>query len=82
MKTHAMKLKPAPFAMIAAGKKTIELRLYDEKRQTIAVGDLIEFENTENSGEVLLARVEELCVFASVLLFGILKILLFSTGLG
>lgn len=35
MKEHIMKLKPSPFEMIRSGKKTIELRLYDEKRKSI-----------------------------------------------
>ncbi len=30
-----------PYASIASGKKTIELRLYDEKRQSIQIGDQI-----------------------------------------
>ena len=41
-----MKLHPAPFEMIKSGKKTIELRLYDEKRQLIKIGDEIIFTNT------------------------------------
>lgn len=32
--------------MIKSGEKTIELRLFDEKRQCIKVGDEIEFVNT------------------------------------
>ena len=43
MKTHEMKLREAPFYMIASGKKTVELRLYDEKRRTVSVGDRITF---------------------------------------
>lgn len=43
---HNMKLSPAPFEMIKSGQKTIELRLYDEKRQLINVGDEIVFTNT------------------------------------
>ena len=43
---HNMKLKPAPFEMIKSGRKTIELRLYDEKRQLIKIGDEIIFTNT------------------------------------
>lgn len=31
--THSMKLKDNPFNKIASGEKTIELRLYDEKRK-------------------------------------------------
>ena len=38
-----MKLQPLPFAEIRAGRKTVELRLYDEKRRQIAVGDTIVF---------------------------------------
>lgn len=41
-----MKLNPAPFEMIKSGQKTIELRLYDEKRQLIKIGDEIIFKNT------------------------------------
>ena len=40
---HTMHLQPQPFSMIRSGEKTIELRLYDEKRQQIAVNDEIEF---------------------------------------
>ena len=65
MKMHTMRLKPAPFEKIKAGKKTIELRLYDEKRQQIAAGDNIRFENTENSAEVLFAIVKNLYLFDS-----------------
>ena len=36
-----MKLSPKPYDMIASGKKTIELRLLDEKRSQIKVGDII-----------------------------------------
>ncbi len=49
---HNMKLKPQPFALMKQGKKTVELRLYDEKRKGIAVGDLITFTQTE-TGELL-----------------------------
>lgn len=63
MKEHVMKLQPSPFEKIRAGKKTIELRLYDEKRQRISVGDLIKFVNTEQPAETILAEVDELFVF-------------------
>ena len=65
MKEHIMRLRTAPFEKIKAGKKTIELRLYDEKRQQIAVGDTIRFVNTENSAEVLFAIVKNLYLFDS-----------------
>ena len=34
--THTMKLNPKPFTFIESGIKTIELRLFDEKRKAIA----------------------------------------------
>jgi len=60
-----MKLKPQPFKLIKEGDKTIELRLYDEKRQQISVGDQITFVNTENKNEELIVRVEALYIFKS-----------------
>ena len=40
---HEMNLQEAPFRMIKNKTKTIELRLYDEKRRKIKPGDTIEF---------------------------------------
>ncbi len=40
---HCMNLEPSAFLKIADGSKTIELRLNDEKRQKINIGDRIEF---------------------------------------
>lgn len=62
--THHMKLHAAPFAMIKSGEKTIELRLYDEKRQKIKEGDVITFTNT-STGEQLHKTVKKLHRFAS-----------------
>lgn len=53
---HEMKLRPQPFSAIRRGEKTFELRLYDEKRQMIRVGDTLRFTETE-SGERLAAEV-------------------------
>jgi len=64
MPMHFMRLNPAPFRLIRDGRKSIELRLYDEKRRKIQIGDGILFENTE-APELLLARVTGLRVFAS-----------------
>lgn len=41
--THNMKLNDAPFKAIKNGSKTIELRLYDEKRRKIKIGDTVCF---------------------------------------
>lgn len=51
---HSMRLKAQPFQMIWDGYKTIELRLYDEKRQLLQLGDFIAFEEqTEESREIV-----------------------------
>ena len=61
---HQMKLHREPFDMIKSGEKTIELRLYDEKRRAISVGDEIEF--TRSGGEEkLVCKVIALYVFES-----------------
>lgn len=46
---HNMKLRNKPFNSIKNGLKTIEMRLYDEKRKLINVGDNILFTNIETS---------------------------------
>ena len=45
---HSMTLWDEPFCLIESGIKTIELRLFDEKRQNIKVGDIIEFTNLKS----------------------------------
>ncbi len=61
---YFMMLNPIPFEMIKSGQKTIELRLNDEKRQKLKVGDTIVFTNTTN-GEKLQATVLQLHRFNS-----------------
>lgn len=62
---HSMKLNDEPFRLIAEGKKTVELRLLDDKRRKISVGDEIEFTSRDGKGAVLLCRVIALHTFAS-----------------
>ena len=64
MKEHTMRLQSEPFEKIKSGGKTIELRLYDEKRRQIAVGDIICFANTVD-GEQLRTCVTALHRFDS-----------------
>ena len=59
---HQMNLDPAPYEMIKSGSKTIELRLFDEKRRRINPGDTIVFTNNE-TGEKLFTRVLKLHCF-------------------
>lgn len=62
---HQMKLAAAPFAAIEDGRKTIELRLWDEKRQRIAVGDEIVFSLAGDTEQTLVRRVVALHRFDS-----------------
>lgn len=49
---HEMRLNNEPFCCIKAGTKTIELRLYDEKRSKIKAGDYIEFINRKTNERI------------------------------
>ena len=60
---HYMNLNPEPFEMIRSGEKTIELRLNDEKRKAISVGDTIVFTNTADTGKQIFAVVTALHQF-------------------
>ena len=57
---HKMKLQEDPFERIKSGTKTVEFRLYDEKRQTIQIGDEIEFSKLPELQEKLLVKVIDL----------------------
>lgn len=62
---HQMNLHATPFEMIERGIKTIELRLYDEKRRLIKVGDEIVFTHSKDSTRTLHCRVMALHIFSS-----------------
>lgn len=55
-----MHLDAEPFAKIASGEKTVELRVYDPKRRRVKVGDTIEFHLRDDDAKTLLVRVTEL----------------------
>ena len=63
--THQMKLNSEPFSQIENGTKTIELRLYDEKRQKIAVGDTLIFTHRSNEKKTITVKVAALHRFDS-----------------
>lgn len=50
---HEMRLHDSPFTLIKNGSKTIELRLNDEKRSIIKIGDHIEFTNRVTEEKIL-----------------------------
>lgn len=54
---HKMKLNEGPFERIKNGTKTIEFRLYDEKRRKVKVGDKIEFSKLPDLQEKILVDV-------------------------
>lgn len=58
--THTLNLQARPFEEIQSGRKTIELRLWDEKRSQIRVGDTLVFIHTEDASQTLTARVTAL----------------------
>lgn len=60
---HYMNLVPSAFKKIADGSKTIELRLNDEKRQQINVGDTIIFNNI-SAKDIIRAQVVRLHKFS------------------
>lgn len=59
---HEMRLHSDPFLKIKNGSKTIEMRLYDEKRRLIKENDIIEFTN-RTTNEKICAQVIKLHIF-------------------
>ncbi len=59
---HQMKLWKGPWEAMAAGTKTVELRLLDEKRRLVKAGDTILFTCSE-TGEVLHTEVTDVREF-------------------
>lgn len=57
---HSMGLQSEPFEKIRSGKKTIELRLFDKKRKTIQLGDVIEFQKQPEEQETIRVEVAAL----------------------
>lgn len=63
-KVHEMRLAALPFSQIERREKTLEVRLFDEKRRKISVGDGILFRERE-TGRELFARVTALYPFST-----------------
>ena len=62
---HSLKLAAVPFEAITSGRKVIESRLYDEKRQAIKIGDEIIFINREEPGHFVAAEVINLLRYST-----------------
>ena len=62
---HEMKIKQPYFDKIQNGKKIYEIRLNDEKRKLINVGDSITFKENDNLDNYFKAKVDDLICFDS-----------------
>ena len=62
---HEMKLQPEYYNFILNGTKRIEIRLYDEKRQSIKLGDTIKFLKEPELSESFNAKVTGLLRYDS-----------------
>lgn len=62
---HEMKLKAIYFDKIKSGQKIYEIRLNDEKRQMIDVGDVLIFKKEPDLKETLKTIVKDLVYFKS-----------------
>lgn len=58
MMTHSMKLDEKYFNEVRFGRKWVEIRLNDEKRKVIQVGDCIEFSNGSQNLDTVRAVVK------------------------
>ena len=61
---HYMHLNKEPFEKIKNGTKTIEMRVYDEKRRKMHKGDIIEIEN-RTTGEIMTVEIINMHVLSS-----------------
>ena len=54
---HTMKVQTKYYNLLKSGVKTVELRLWDEKRQLIRAGDQINFSDLSNPDDTFMAKV-------------------------
>ena len=67
---YEMKLDEPHFSNIKKGLKTIEGRIYDDKRKAINIGDTIKFINRNDSNDNFEKKVINLKVFTAPITFG------------
>ena len=60
-----MKVKSEYFKQISRGTRTVEARLFDEKRQSLKIGDLIEFTDANAPGKKIMVTIVALHHFPS-----------------
>ncbi len=59
-------LKDEIFDLVKYGSKNIEIRLYDEKRKKLNVGDTLIFYKNEDESKKVIATVKELTIFDNI----------------
>ncbi len=64
-KTVQMKLQETPFEKIESGQKTVEMRLYDEKRRMLNVGDKIVFSKQGEEDKKIKVKITKINTFKS-----------------
>lgn len=64
---HRMQLQPLPFGQIQAGAKRIEIRLFDEKRRAMKIGDMVEFYHAQNNDQICIKKIIAITQAASLL---------------
>lgn len=62
---HILRLHPDPFDRIKSWSKTLEIRLFDEKRQQMKIWDIVVFEKRPDFKEILKAEIVEVLRFKS-----------------
>ncbi|MBE6647969.1 MAG: ASCH domain-containing protein [Ruminococcaceae bacterium] len=62
-KIHYMNLNKEPYDMIESGRKKVELRLYDEKRQQIKINDIIEFKCIDSEDKKIVVLVSDIKIY-------------------
>jgi len=60
---HYMNLYDEKFEWVITGRKVVEVRLYDEKRRKLQIGDIIEFSKAPHMEEKVSVRVSGIQVF-------------------
>lgn len=63
--TFVMHLAAEPFEKVKAGTKTVEIRLFDDKRNEVDIGDYIEFIKSGDENERVIRRVADVEIWQS-----------------
>lgn len=63
MKEHLMKLQKEQFEKVKNKSKIIEVRLFDEKRKKLKLGEIITFTNSDNENQKVKAKIINLHKF-------------------